>query len=111
MITELENAIKANDTEAVQDAIFNLSVKRHSDGLLPDEIAFEIIDILRRNEMKTSPLAGHLLNYFEFEAPYISSNAKDLCIRFLNAWGKDFKHVHSSQVVAELQSGEYLNKP
>ncbi len=58
--------------------------------------------------MKTSPLGGHLLNYFEFEAPYLSAKAKDRCIGFLNAWGKEFKHVHSMQVVAELQSGDYL---
>ena len=108
MITELEDAINANDAKALQSAIFNLSDMRNPNGLLPDEFAFEIIDILRRDEMKTSPLAGHLLNYFEFEAPYISSKAKDRCVGFLNAWGKDFKHVHSSQVVAELQAGDYL---
>jgi len=61
-------------------------------------------------EMKTSPLSGHLLNFFEFEATYLSQTAKDRCAAFLREWGREFTDVHSVQVVAELRSGPYLKE-
>ncbi len=109
MLEKLEAAINAGSTEGVEQAVFDLGNLRGTQGLIPDEIAFSIIDILRRDDMKTSPLAGHIFNFFEFEASYISSKAKDRCKGFLNAWGDDFEHFHSMQVVAELRSGNYLN--
>jgi hypothetical protein len=58
--------------------------------------------------MRASPLAAHLLNFFEFEAPYISQTAKDRCAAFLREWGDTFSHAHSQHVVYELRSGPYL---
>jgi hypothetical protein len=108
MLKELEKSIKANDEKAVQDAIFNLGHFGNYPDSIPDEIPFGLIDILRKNEMKSSPLAGYILNYFEFEASYLSEKAKGRCVGFLNASGGNFKHVHSAQVVAELREGDYL---
>jgi hypothetical protein len=109
MLDKLEIAIESDDSQAVKQAIFDFGNLRNSGGLFPDEIAFGIIDILRRDEMKASPFAGHILNFFEFESPYISAKAKDRCIGFLEAWGDEFKHTHSMQVVLELRSGNYLH--
>lgn len=109
MFNELEMAIEADDAAAVQQAIFDLSKLRDASVYLPDDIAIGIIDILRRDEMKTSPLAGHVLNYFEYEAPNISPKAKKRCIGYLSVWGNDFKDVHCTQVIAGLMSREYSN--
>ena len=109
MFKELENAIENNNPAEVEDAVFNFMDYRGTvDGFLPNEIAFKILDLLKLDEMKTSELAAHLLNYFEFEAKHLSPKAKDRCVGFLNAWGDEFKHIHSSQIVAELRMGEYL---
>ena len=110
MLTALESAITVNDAIAVQQAIFDLSPVGSGVESVDDEIAFEIIAILRRPEMKTSALSGHILNFFEFEAPRISQRAKDRCAMFLREWGNEFAHVHSVQVVAELREGAYLTE-
>ena len=109
MLNELEMAIEADDAIAVQQAIFDLSKLRNASAYLPDDIATEIIDILRREEMKTSLLSGHILNYFEYEAPNISPKAKKRCIGYLSVWGNDFKDVHCIQVIAGLMSRVYLS--
>jgi len=108
MLNELKDAIKSNDEKAVQDAIFNLDHFGNYSNVIPDDIPLGLLDILRNDEMKSSPLAGYILNFFEFEASYLSAKAKDRCAGFLNAWGDKFKHVHSSQVVAQLREGCYL---
>ena len=105
---QLENALNSGDAEGVQDAIDEIGHARDADGRIPDETAFYIIGILRRAEMKASPLAGHVLNFFEFESPHLTLRAKDRCIGFLREWGSDFTHVHARQVVAELRAGTYL---
>ena len=104
----LDGAITNNDEDMIQDIIFSLREVKDQSGFIPDEISFGIIEILRRNEMKASPLAGHLLNFFEFHSTAISPKAKDRCVGFLNAWGDKFTHVHSVQVVTELTYENYL---
>ena len=105
----LEQAIADGDANAVQSAIFELGSHRSTEGLVPDEVAFYVIEVLRRDSMKASPLAGHILNFFEFEARCLSRRAKERCRAFLREWGKSFTHVHSQQVVTELLHGEYLS--
>lgn len=108
MFEALDLALSKKDSEALQDAIFDLGSLRDERGQVPDEVSFKVIDALRQDGMFTSALAGHLLNHFEFHAPNLSSRAKDRCIGFLQTWGDRFAHVHSQQVVAELRSGTYL---
>lgn len=106
-LTTLQSAIAAQDAEAVQQAIFHL--RRYTgDNLIDDEIALSILDILSRQEMWNSPLSGHVMNFFEFEAPRLSQNAKDQCAAFLRECGNQFTDVHSVQVVGELLYGKYL---
>lgn len=108
MLARLEASIASNDPEEVQDTVFSLGDNVIPAGLLDDEVAFEILTLLERPEMNSSPLTAHLLNYFEFEAPRISPRAKDRCAVFLREWGNSFTHFHAQQVVAELRSGPYL---
>ena len=107
MFEELDNAIQGGDPDALQRALFDLG--RSHAGLMPDEISFRIIDALRAEDMRASPLAGHLLNHFEFHSRKLSNKAKDRCVGFLRSWGDSFTHVHSRQVVAELREGNYLH--
>jgi hypothetical protein len=108
MHAQLEDALKIGDAEGVQQSIFKLAQSRDAQGKIPDETAFYVIGILRRSEMKTSPLAGHVLNFFEFESPRLTARAKDRCVAFLREWGDEFTHFHATQVVAELRAGNYL---
>ena len=108
MLAALESAIASNEPEAVQQAIFDLFDLRGSGGFLDDEVAFEVIAILKRPEMRASSLAAHLLNFFECQAAHISQRAKDRCAAFLREWGDTFSHMYSQHVVAELRSGSYL---
>jgi hypothetical protein len=104
----LEDALKSGDADGVQHAIFEIGNTRDANGMIPDETAFGIIGVLRRPEMKASPLAGHVLNFFEFESPHLTLRAKDRCIGFLREWGSEFTHFHARQIVAELRAGRYL---
>jgi hypothetical protein len=108
MLAALDSAIASGDPEAVQQAVFHLINLRKGCELLRDEIAFEVLALLRRAELSASPLAAHLLNFFEFHSTHISQRAKDRCSAFLREWGDTFSHFHSQQVVAELRSGQYL---
>ena len=87
MLDELDKAIKADDTDAVRQALFELSGMCDANGELPDKIAVEIIDRLRQDNIRSFPLARHVLNYFEFDAPYISPRAKNRCNGFLLVFG------------------------
>ena len=108
MIESLELAIANDNAEAVQDAIHELSRPLSGQKLIEDEIAFAVLATLRRPEMGPSLLSGHILNFFEFGAPYLSQKAKDRCSAFLCEWGSQFSEIHSTQVVGELRLGAYL---
>jgi hypothetical protein len=108
MIDGLEAAIAEDNEEAVQDAIHELSRPQSGQKLIEDEVAFAVLAILRRPEMWPSPLSGHVLNFFEFAARYLSKRAKDRCSAFLREWGSQFSEIHSTQVVGELRLGSYL---
>lgn len=108
MFSQLERALESGDAEAVQDAIYALGNIRDKDGMIPDSNAFYLIGVLQRPEMKASSLAAHVLNFFEFESPRLSAQAKNYCLAFLRERGDEFSDLHSMQVVAELFDGPYL---
>ena len=105
---ELLGCLAANDADGVQDAIFKLGAVHSGVDQIPDEIVERLLSLLRSERLYKSSLSGHVLNFFEFQAPYLSDRSKSLCVGFLNAHGDQFRHVHSHQVVAELREGEYL---
>jgi hypothetical protein len=104
----LHKALQQRNAHGVQDAIFGLSPIHNGWKAVPDEVIERLIAVLANEEMYKSPLAGHVLNYFEFESRKLSSHQRSLCIIFLNAHGDQFDHVHSRQVVAELCHDNYL---
>ena len=108
MLAALESAIASNDPRALQQSIFDLFDYRVDQALLADEVSFEILTLLKRPDMKDSPLAAHLLNFFEFHAMHISQRAKDRCAAFLREWGDTFSDHFSQHVIEELRSGPYL---
>lgn len=106
MLTELEQALADKNAEAVQNAVFNLGALRSEQPIA--RVASDVLAILRRPEMWQSDLAGHVLNYFEFEAQHLPQSSKDECTAFLENHGDEFTHVHGAQVVSELRLGSYL---
>ncbi len=104
---QLRSCLTQHDEEGVQDAIFDLGGIRNGWAKTPDEVVERLLTLLRSEEMYKSPLAGHVLNFFEFESDRLTDRAKWLCIGFLNAHGDEFLDVHSRQVVAELREGKY----
>ena len=78
MLAAVESAISSDNAEALQQALFDLFEFRGADGLLDDEIAFAVIAILGRSDIKSSRLAAHLLNFFEFQAPHLSKRANKI---------------------------------
>jgi len=106
--SQLENALKSGDAAGVQHAIDEIGHVRDANGMIPEDTAFYIIGILRRAEMKPSPLAGHDLIFFEFESPHLTPPAKDRCAAFLREWGNEFTHFYARHLVTELRAGTYL---
>lgn len=107
-VARLRECIAHGDADGVQDAIFGLSPLENGWKTVPDEVVERLLTLLRSEQMYKSHLAGHVLNYFEFESPRLSSRQKWLCIGFLNAHGDQFVDVHSRQVVTELRYEAYL---
>lgn len=106
--TRLLECIDAHDADGVQRAVFDLGAIRNNWAVIPDEVVERLLTLLRSESMYKSDLAGHLLNFFEFESPQLSERSKWLCVGFLTAHGNEFAHVHSRQVVAELREDGYL---
>jgi hypothetical protein len=107
----LKTCLAQHNAEGLQDAIFDLGAIRNDWIKIPDEIVERLLTLLRNKEMYQSPLAGHVLNFFEFESAGLTDRAKWLCIGFLNAHGDEFQDVYSREVVADLRGeryGEYL---
>lgn len=106
--TRLCECLDIGDADCVQQAISELSPTHNGWAAVPDEVVERLLTLLRSDEMYKSRLAGHVLNYFEFEAPSLSARQKNLCIGFWIAHGDQFTDVHSRQVIAELLEGKYL---
>ena len=107
-LTKLLACVAADNVDDVPDAIFDLGETFNELEQIPDDVTERLLMILIDEKMYESPLAGHILSFFEFEAPHLSHRAKSLCTEFLQAYGDKFKQVHSQQVVAELRRGSYL---
>jgi hypothetical protein len=107
----LRECLDIGDADGVQRAIFDLGPSHNGWAAVPDEVVERLLTLLRSDEMYSSRLAGHVLNYFEFEASSLSARQKSLCIGFLRAHGDNFTDVHSQQVVMELREGKYLAFP
>jgi hypothetical protein len=104
----LREKIELGDEDGVQQAIFDLKAVCNGWDRVPDEVVEQLLTILRSEKMYSSELAGHVLNYFEFESHHLTSRQKSLCVGFLNAHGDQFTHFHSQEVVAELRHGYFL---
>src|SRR5215467_5178238 len=105
---KLLTCVAANNVDDIADAIFNLGAAARGPERVPDDVTERLLVVLLDEKMNESPLAGHILNFFEFESPYLSTRAKTMCAEFLRAYGDRFNHVHSRQVVVELRFGSYL---
>jgi hypothetical protein len=103
----LQDALQRDNEKNVQDAMFDLGATRNGWTEIPDEVVERILTLLRNEEMYKSPYANHVLDFFEYESPYLTDRQKWLCISFLNAHGNEFSDVHSQQVVTELRYGMY----
>ena len=103
----LHECIARCDANGVQDAIFDLSACA-SGWVIRDEVVERLLTLLRSEEMYKSSVAGHVLNFFEFESSHLNPRQKWLCVGFLAAHGDQFDHILSRQVVAELRHGNYL---
>ena len=103
----LQEALRRDNAEDVQEAMFDLGAIRNDWSEIPDEVVERLLTLLRNEEIYKSPYAGHLLNFFEFESSNLTDRQKWLCIGFLNAHGNQFLDVHSQQVVTELRYGKY----
>jgi hypothetical protein len=108
-LSELRECISLNDREKVEQAIFAMGAAYNGWIKIPDEIVDGLLDILREPHLHESELAAHVLNYFEFESPRLSSRQKHRVKGFLEAHGDSFTDVWSAQVVTELKYESYLN--
>ena len=108
-LAQLKEHLALGNEDAVQQVVFELGPVHNGWQAVPDGVVEGLLTILRNPEMFTSPLAGHLLNYFEFESPRLTPHQKQLCKAFLNAHGNRFTDVFSMQVVAELREGNWLS--
>lgn len=104
------SCVESNDENNISDAIFELGKLADDKGLIPDDVSERLLMILVNEKMWESPLAAHILNFFEFGSPHLSRCAKSLCADFLRAYGDRFRHFHSRQVVTELRFGPYLRE-
>lgn len=104
----LLGCIAANDACGVEQSILDLRSIECGYDTVPDNVVERLLTLLRSEKMYTSPFAGYLLNFFEFESPNLTPRQKSLCSGFLSAHGDHFVHVHSRQIVAELRERDYL---
>ena len=89
--------------------MLSLDAEFSSMQTIPDEIAFDILALVKNPQLYQSQVPAHLLNFFEWHPSRISPRAKDRCSAFLREWGKEYTHPHAQQVIAELEAGSYLS--
>jgi len=109
-LATLRERFLARDDDGVQEAIFDLGACRtghwHS---APDEIVDGILSLLKQPSSLESPVASHVLNYFEFESRTLTRQQKKLCREFLAKYGDQFSHPQAAHVVMELRYNKYGN--
>lgn len=103
MLEQVEAAVAANDERAVSEALYGLASNAASDGLVSDEIAFEVIGVLRRPQMHDSPMAGHVMNFFHYHEDVLSRRAQDRFAAFLREWGGEFSDLYAIHVIGEFR--------
>ncbi len=107
-MARLRENIELGGEDGVQQAVFGLSPALNGWKRAPDEVVEQLLTILAEEKMYSSALAAHLLNFFEFESRYLTSQQKSLCAGFLKVHGDKFTDIYSQQVVVELRGGDYL---
>jgi hypothetical protein len=68
LLAELGSAIERGNAKQVEDIIFELGQIRTFQNQVLDEIVEQLLMLLESESMYSSPLATHLLNFFEFES-------------------------------------------
>ena len=94
-IARLHENIELGDQNGVEQATWDLSPVSNGWRRVPDEVVEQLLTALRDEKMCSSYLAGHPLNYFEFESARLTTRQKSLCIGFLTAHGDQFTDIHS----------------
>lgn len=107
-LSRLRECIATGDEDRLQQVVFELGPLYNRWQCVPDEVVEGLLTILRNENMYKSHLAGHILNYFEFESKGLTSRQKNLCVGFLNAHGDQFDDTHAVVVITELRNGNYL---
>jgi hypothetical protein len=72
----LQDALRRDNYYDVQDAMFELGAVTNGWKTIPDAVVERLLALLRSEEMYTSPHAGHILNFFEFESPSLTDRQK-----------------------------------
>lgn len=106
--TDLHEAILADNEELVQDIMFGFTSISLGLSQTPDEVVEFVLRTLDERGVNSSKVAGHLLNYFEFEFNSLSFSQKTRLMQYLKEKGDKFTHYHAVQVVTELLGGDYL---
>ena len=103
----LQDALRRDNQKDVLDALwpFSAAVNKWE---IADNVVERLLAILTKQELYSSPFAGHLLQFFEVESKHLTDHQKWFCIRFLNAHGDEFTDGFSSQIIGELRAGLFL---
>ncbi|SIQ33318.1 hypothetical protein [Aquipseudomonas alcaligenes] len=111
IISKLENlkqsALK-QDADAVQDIIFSLSPLILNTKFASDEVIDFILELLEDPFLYDKDIAGHLLNFFEFESKNLSIEQKKRAYDWVVRNSKNFTSILGGQVIAELEDHHYL---
>jgi hypothetical protein len=107
-LQHLRELFYIENEDGVRDAIFELGEVRRGWDRVPDEVVDGLLAILTQEQAFTSHLAGHLLNYFEFETRQLSPSQKKRCAKFVKDFGNRFTDVLAVQVITELRYDDYL---
>lgn len=111
IISKLENlkqSVLKQDADAVQDIIFSLSPLILNTKFASDEVIDFILELLEDPFLYDKDIAGHLLNFFEFESKNLSTEQKKRACDWVARNGKNFTSILGGQVIAELEYHHYL---
>lgn len=109
LLNSLSEAAYARSKVEVQEILFELGSINLNGDFIADKVVYKIISLLKEEDFHDAEIAAHLLNFFEFEAPYLTRSQKIYAQEFLNECGHLFTHIHTMQVVSELLTDDYLN--
>ena len=107
-LESLKGAAYSLDEDAVQENLFNLGAISLSRKQSPEEVVDFLLALLKDDYFNSENIAGHLLNYFEFESAHLSAFQKNKITEWIANYGAKFTSTHGNQVVCELNNDEYL---